>query len=237
VYDAQTLLAAAHRIANEIALLAYRRNRSNISWPVALAIMAGVTVIVVVGDRARKARHAKATAALAVSHGLLPDNAPSGFPKGTFERIPARSHLSNMLRDGARPQERYGFLMSYRQGKTTVTRTVGAFRSTVRHGHITLLRQGILGALNWKDIDIGDEEFDKRWIVKSDDPAYAHTALTPTVRAWLMTFEDTFSAPTLEVRDGDVIAVIEGEHIERIPELLEAAETFERHLRAGPRQP
>lgn len=218
-----------------VAVLAYRRN-SSVSLPVVIVIFVAVTLLVVIGDRARKARNAKTTAALAVSHGLLPDNAPTGFPTGAFERIPSRSRLSNMLRDGARPQERYGFVMSYRQGKTTIVRTVGAFRSTARHGHITLLRQGVLGALNWKDIDIGDEQFDKRWIVKGDDPAYVHAVLTPTVRAWLMTFDDTHSAPTLEVRDADVIAVAEGEHIERIPELLEVAETFDRHLRTNSRQ-
>ena len=227
-----SLLALGHRFLGDVALLAYRR-RSNISWPVVLVIFAAVTAFVVIADRARKAKNAKATAALAISHGLLPDNAPSGFPTGTFERIPRHSRLSNMLRDGARPQERYGFLIHYRQGKTTINRTVGAFRSTARHGHIILLRQGLLGGLNWKDIDIGDEEFDKRWVVKGDDPAYVHAVLTATVRAWLMTFEDKLSAPTLEARDGDVIAVAEGEHIERIPELLEVAETFDRHLRAG----
>jgi len=229
------LITGGQRAADGVAVLADRRD-SSVSLTVTLVLVAAAMVFGVVVDRARKARNARTTAALAISHGLLPDNAPMGFPTGTFERIPARSRLSNMLRDGARPQERYGFLIHYRQGKSTISRTVGAFRSTAHHGHITLLRQGLLGGLNWKDIDIGDEEFDKRWVVKGDDPAYVHAVLTPTLRAWLMTFEDKLSAPTLEARDGDVIAVAEGQQIERIPELLEVAETFDRYLRAGTRQ-
>ena len=102
-----------------------------------------------------------------------------------------------------------------------------------RRPHLTLIQEVRAERQDRKaDIEIGDAAFDERWVVKCVNPAYASAVLTPALRAWLMTFDADKVTPVLEARDGDVVAVIDGEHLDRIPALLDMADTLARHLGA-----
>ena len=216
-------------VAGAISVLADDRSGSNVK--VLLPIAVAFAILALIAEQRRKARRAAHNDGLAVSHGLFPDANSAGFPIGVFDRIPENSTVSNMLRHGARPQELVGFLITFPQSRATVTRTVGAHRSAARRPHLTLIQEVRAVRQDRKgEIEIGDVAFDERWVVKCESPAYAAAVLTPALRTWLMTLDADKVTPVLEARDGDVVAVIDGEHLDRIPELLDMAETLARHL-------
>jgi hypothetical protein len=206
------------------------------SWEIIVPTMVVLAVVLHFGGKKRQAQRQAQMVELTLTSGLVPDATNPGFPVGVFDLIPKRSAFSNMVRDRVRPNERFGFVASFVVGEHQINRTIGAAWVPSRHAHLTLRRAGAFGRFNGRDIKIGDEEFDRRWTVLCDEPEFAMAVLTTLVQAWLMTFDDSLTAPQFEVVGHDVIASTEIEHITRLPELLELAETFGRHLEATTRR-
>ena len=188
----------------------------------------GIVVVIVgglaLGVQRSRAQRVREGDSLAQLHGLLPD-ATKDFPTDQFDLVPANSKIFHMVRDGNR-RHRVGLLIMVGSGDSRSWRTVGALRDEVPRPRLVLRRQTLLDRLNRHDIDIGDKAFDERWVVICDDPALATATLTPALREWLMGFPDSHSAPQFEAAGDGVIAVVDYDKAERIPELLGVAERF-----------
>jgi hypothetical protein len=69
------------------------------------------------------------------------------------------------------------------------TAAIAAMASPLK-GHLELRREGfaakVAKLLGAQDISLGDEAFDRRFVIKASDPALAHALLTPAVRAELL---------------------------------------------------
>lgn len=58
--------------------------------------------------------------------------------------------------------------------------------------------------LGMQDIKTGDEAFDRTFVVKSSDPAYAAAALLPEIRAGLLAQRQAGARGPLRIKDGEV---------------------------------
>jgi hypothetical protein len=86
----------------------------------------------------------------------------------------------------------------------------------------------IATALGMQDIPVGDPEFDRAFIVKSNDPAYAAAALLPEIRRRLLDERPRGVYGRLVIKDGEVAYAENGgfdqaAKVDRFARMLEAA--------------
>jgi len=181
-------------------------------------------------ERRRRARHGELAGEVAVLGGLRHESDSSSRLPVEFELLPHVTDVFNVLRDRRRPDDEFGCNLQHAVGRDRFDAIAGVARLPAPVPDLQLRRQGVLGSGRREDMTFGDDEFDDRWIVSTDDPEFWRSALDSTLRAWLATLPGTVAGVELEICSGWALVTIPGTEIERIPEVLEHARTFAGHV-------
>jgi hypothetical protein len=181
-------------------------------------------------ERRRRTRHAELAGEIAVLGGLRHESDSSSRLPVEFELLAHVRDVFNVLRDRQLPADRFGCNLQHRRGRDRFDAIVGVARLSAPVPDLQLRRQGVLGAGRRDEMTFGDDEFDDRWIVSTDDPEFWRSALDSTLRAWLTTLSSTVAGVELEICSGWALVTTPGTEIERIPEMLEHARTFAGHV-------
>lgn len=153
------------------------------------ALFGGVFVLIfVLGQRQKRkiAANFEAFAAKMSCQANIPQGLFGGFPscQGTYRNRPLRVYM---------------FTRSSGSGKSRSTTTYTAFEIDVNNPdgfEFNIFEQGFFTSIAVKfgmqDIQIGDDEFDKEYIIKSNNEAKVMELLTPMIKQKFMEFADRF---------------------------------------------
>jgi hypothetical protein len=190
---------------------------------IAAASFAGLFVVLLLTVRHLQRLTRERLAALATRLGLELRRQPVRFG---FEPIPAVE---------GRHRDRLVRFFTYTTGSGKSRRTwsaVSAALTAPRTFTLELCPENFLTrfvlvtTLGMQDIQLGDPEFDRAFIVKSNDPSYAAAALMPEIRAQLLARDRRAVSWQLTIKGGEVRYAENGsfdsqKQVDRFAEMLE----------------
>lgn len=161
---------------------------------------------------------------------LVPDEMSRGIAGVHFDLVP-EGELSEFLRDRDRPDDLYGFRLEYSGVEDSqAVRLVAMGRTTQLYPHTHIRRAGVFDRFRRNRVRSGDPLFDRRWIITSEDPAFAEGLTTASMRTWLMSIASDHSMVQFEINLRFAVAVDDARRIARLPSLIQIAHEFVEHL-------
>lgn len=157
---------------------------------------------------------------------LIPGDSSRGIAGVHFELVPS-GDCSDFLRHRDRPDDLYGFRLEYSaQGDSHALSLVGMARSEQLYPHTRIRRATLFDRFRRNQVRTGDNLFDRRWIIISDDRRFAEALSSASMCLWLLSIAAERSTVEFEINLRFVVAVERGRRIDRLPSVIQTAHEF-----------